>query len=432
MLLTHQPKGESMPAPDLLETFIKPYLIEHLGDADAIFLAGSHARVLNGNAAPDSLAKKNSDYDFVILFDTLPARFPAAMFASQWLQIPGQDEPVSIDLKIIDRAYLEYHARHTREVRRFPFLFSMILDAHPLVCKNAATLDELRAMAADFVDAGPAPLGPASIADCTRKLDSLDQALDQATTPRDHAIVALEGLQALAGLRLLAAQDWISPIGRSLVSLRQSQPGEENRLTDAFNKVQGGDTAAYRRASQEILAQLEQHRRADHADSPLLAPIPTDIVAAGESDDSNRKGDKIMLGQYLARLKDADVMEPLRLIELKCVLWLTAKAYLCRRQGETLAYGAEQASRLDAVNGTPLLMPLFDAITRDDLPAMQTCVNAILADQGGVAFSYLERIYIEDLARRRSAAGLDAQSAEPAATGPVLPPPPACMVPPAR
>ncbi len=410
-----------MQATDILETHIKPYLLEHLGDADAILLAGSHARVLNGETAPDATAKKNSDFDFVIFYDALPPRFAAAMFASQWMHIPGLAEPVSIDLKIIDRSYLDFHAQHTREVRRFPFLFSMILDAYPLHCQDEK-LNDLRAQATAFIDAGPAPLGPSVIAESQAKLASLETALTSAETPRDHHIAALEGLQMLAGLELLTAQDWISPIGRNLVGLRQAQPGAEKSLTAAFNRVHGGDAAAYRPIARGLLEQLAKHQQQNNPDSVLLAQNITTTVGQYEINDSNRKGDKIMLGQYLARMKDAAVMDDLRLMELKCVLWLTAKSYLCRRYGETFAYGAKQAERLDAAADRPLLMPLLTAIRAEDVPAMYLAVNSILSDQGGVTFDYLERIYVEDLARRRDAAGITVTSAAPLTTPTILPP----------
>ncbi len=412
-----------MDAADLLETHIKPYLLQNLGDADAIMLAGSHARVLNGETALAATAKKNSDYDFIIYFEDLPARFPAAMFASVWLDVPGRDEPVSIDLKIIDRAYLDYHAKHTHEVRRFPFLFTMINDAHPIQ-DNGQLLAQLRRSATDFIAAGPAPLGPSQIAETQAKLDSLEQALASGACARDRAIAALEGLQMLANARLLSAQDWVSPIGRSLVNLRDAQPGQEKRLMSAFNKVNGGDYTGYREVMREIEQVLDARKAEHNADSALLSA--NSAVNQNEIDDSNKKGDKIMLGQYLARMKDADEMDPLRLIELKCVLWLTAKSYLCRQHGVPFAYGAQLADTLDTLAGQPVLATLFTAIQNEDVPAMYTCVNTILGDQGGVAFNYLERIYTEDLSRRRQ----QALCANPAATviaansAPVIAPPP--------
>lgn len=389
-----------MDAADLLETHIKPYLLQSLGDADAILLAGSHARVLNGETAPTATAKKNSDYDFIVYFDELPARFTAAMFASVWLDVPGRDEPVSIDLKIIDRAYLDYHAQHTHEVRRFPFLFTMITDAYP-IHDEGGFLKRLYKMAADFIAAGPAPLGPTQIAETQGKLKSLEHAMATSTCANDNAIAALEGLQMLANATLLTAQDWVSPIGRSLVTLRQSQPGQDKRLVAAFNKVNGGDYTGYREVMRDIEATLERRKAENNSDSPLIAAAAAGIVSQREIDDSNSKGDKIMLGQYLARMKDAGEMEDLRLIELKCVLWLTAKSYLCRKHGLPFAYGAAQAHQLDQLTGQPVLATLFSAIQREDVDAMYKSVNTILGDQSGVAFNYLERIYTEDLSRRR-------------------------------
>lgn len=416
-----------MDAADLLETHIKPYLLQTLGDADAILLSGSQARAMNGDVTATS-AKKNSDYDFIIYFDELPARYPAAMFASQWLQIPGQDEPVSIDLKIIDRAYLEYHTQHTHEVRRFPFLFTMIMDAYALK-DDAALITGMRQKAIDFINAGPAPVGPKQIAEQQGKIDSLRRAMDASTTARDNAVVAYEGLPMLANAQLLSSQQWVSPIGRALVSLRDSNPGEEKRLVSAFNKASGSDYVAYRTVMQEIETTLNDRRMEANADSDLLNPNAAGTVAQSEIDDSNSKGDKIMLGQYLARMKDAAEMDPLRLIELKCILWTTAKSYLCRRFDVPFAFGAQQADELDARLGQPALSTLLGAIQREDVDAMYQSVNTILGDQSGVAFGYLERLYTEDLARRRSAdAHLNATA--PSALQPVAahtpePPPPA-------
>lgn len=416
-----------MDAADLLETHIKPYLLQSLGDADAILLAGSHARVLNGETAPTATAKKNSDYDFIVYFDELPARFPAAMFASVWLDVPGRDEPVSIDLKIIDRAYLEYHAQHTHEVRRFPFLFTMITDAYP-IHDEGGFLTRLYKMAADFIAAGPAPLGPTQIAETHSKLKSLEHAMATSTCAQDNAIAALEGLQMLANAQLLTAQDWVSPIGRSLVNLRDAQPGQDKRLVSAFNKVNGGDYTAYRDIMRDIERALEQRKAENNPDSALIAAAAAGSVSQREIDDSNSKGDKIMLGQYLARMKDAGEMEELRLMELKSVLWLTAKTYMCRQQGVPFAYGAAQAHALDQRLGQPVLANLFAAIQREDVAAMYNSVNTILGDQSGVAFNYLERIYTEDLSRRRQLAARDAAPVEHmtvvAAQTSIAPPPP--------
>lgn len=391
-----------MDAADLLETHIKPYLLKTLGDADAIMLSGSHARALRGETA--AIAKKNSDYDFIIYFDTLPARYPAAMFASQWLTIPGHDEPVSIDLKIIDRAYLEYHTRHTHEVRRFPFLFSMIMDAFPLT-GDSGLLATLRQMAIDFITAGPAPIGPRQIAETQGKLDSLEAAMGTNATPRDHAITALEGLPMLANAHLTALQKWVSPIGRALVTLRDEYPGTEKRLVSAFNQANGGDYVAYRTITRDITQLLHKRHLEGNADSALLNPNAAGAVTQNEIDVSNNKGDKIMLGQYLARLKDAADMDPLRLTELKCVLWTTAKSYLCRRFHLPFAYGAKQAYQLDTLMGQPVLEKLLSGIQHEDITAMHTAINLILGDQSGIAFGYLERIYTEDLARRRESSG---------------------------
>ena len=415
-----------MDAADLLETHIKPYLLQTLGDADAILLSGSQARALNGEIT--AVAKKNSDYDFIIYFDELPARYPAAMFASEWLHIPGQDEPVSIDLKIIDRAYLELHTQHTHEVRRFPFLFTMIGDAYPLK-DDAGLLDAMRQKALDFIKDGPAPVGPKQIAEYQSKIDSLRRAMDGSASAQDNAVVALEGLPMLANAQLFSNQQWVSPIGRALVTLRDSTPGEETRLVSAFNKASGADYVIYRTVMHEIESNLSDRRMEDNADSELLNPNASGTVALSEIDDSNSKGDKIMLGQYLARMKDAAEMDPLRLVELKCILWTTAKSYLCRRFDIPFAFGAQQAHELDTRLGQPVLATLLSAIQREDVDAMYKSVNTILGDQSGVAFGYLERIYTEDLARRRSAAAClttEAPSAlQPVAAYTPEPPPPA-------
>ncbi len=389
-----------MDAADLFETHIKPYLLNSFADADAIMLAGSQGRMLSGQTT--GLAKKSSDYDFILYFEKLPARYPAAMFASQWLTVPGQSEPISIDLKIIDRAYLEYHTQHTREVRRFPFLFCMMMDAFPLKDDIGIT-ETMRRMAAAFVKAGPAPIGPRQIAETQNKINALETAMLHSATPRDNAVMAIESLSVLASALLLSSQDWVSPIGRNLVALREGQPGQEKRLMKAFNDANGGDYVVYRDILRDITQLLDARRSEGNADSVLLNPDPRGLVAQAEVSDSSNKGDKIMLGQYLARMKDADDLDPLRLVEMKSLLWTTAKSYLCRKFDVPFAYGAQVADQLDQLMGKPVLAKLLQAIQKEDVAAMYTSINAVLKDQKGVSFSYLERIYIEDLARRREA-----------------------------
>lgn len=390
-----------------LEKYITPYLFNSFGDAEAILLCGSQARLLNGQGDPRQHAKKNSDYDFILLYRDLPARFPAAQFASRWMDIPGMDEPVSIDLKIVDYDYLRFHARHTREVRRFPFLFSMIGDAYPLMDKNGI-VPTLKEEAKIFIADGPAPLSVSERKAFKDRLDSLEKEIAKAgmdsaagehvEDPRVCQVLALEGLHALSHDFLKSASKWTSPIGRNLEQMNIDAPEKVDEIISSFNNA-AMCRPAYSKILQDIRANLP--RDAAPPDSSLLQQNIAAFVTQEEKEDSDRKGAKIMIGQYLARLKDNDNTNPVRISEVKSVLWTAMKNYLAQRVGTPTGFGVEAADAADQAFGKPALKEFFTALQADDVPKMYEIANDVLSDQGGVSFNYLERIYVEDLARRR-------------------------------
>ncbi len=397
-----------MPVDQVLEDHVKPYILERFKDADMILLCGSQARVLNqGGALDASVApKKNSDYDFILLYPELPEKYPAALFASGWIDVPGHGERVSIDMKIMDYDYLAVHAQHTRELRRFPFLFDMLKDAYPIQDVNGV-LPTLRQEAVRLLNAGPLPLGPTQINEIRSQLNNLSMALNQPHSNVGQKMVAVESLHILANSYLRSSVIWDSPLDRHLSSLCQAIPSAGIRLAKAFNEASVGDFGSYQTFIQKVQGKLDKRAGENNADSVLLQQDIGKFVTVEEKQKSDQQGAKIMVGQYLARMKDVQAYETVRRYGLESVLWLTLKKYQCEQMNVPFSYGEAAVQKADDAAGRPILRTLFTAIRDNNTHKIEGLANTILANQGGLTFDYLERIYVEDLARRRETANMN-------------------------
>ncbi|WP_435641249.1 hypothetical protein [Micavibrio aeruginosavorus] len=397
-----------MPVDQVLEDHVKPYILERFKDADLILLCGSQARVLNNPSAADTAAapKKNSDYDFILLYPELPEKYPAALFASGWIDVPGQDERVSIDMKIMDFDYLAFHAQHTREIRRFPFLFDMLKDAYPIQDRNGV-LPILRGEATRLLNAGPSPLGPTQINETRTQLNTLVDALNKPHSNVGQKMVALETLHGLSNSYLRSITIWDSPLDRHLASLCQALPTAGSHLAKAFNEASVGDFGNYQIFANMVQRNLDARANENFDDSVLFAQDVSKYVTAEEKSTSDRQGAKIMAGQYLARMKDAEAYDFVRRCGLESVLWLTLKKYQCEQMGVSFSYGEDSVLNADEKAGRPILKTLFSAIRDCNTHKIAGLADIILADQGGLKFDYLERIYVEDLARRRETANMN-------------------------
>ena len=384
----------------IFEDHVKPYIMERFSDADLVLLCGSQARLMNQTCVENTAPKKNSDYDFILLYPELPEKYPAALFASGWIDIPGQDEPVSVDMKIMDYEYLAFHAQHTYEVRRFPFLFNMIKDAYPVVDRHNY-LPALRQEADDFLERGPARLGTAQIQEMRTRLAAFSQTLNKTVGRQDCAILAMEGLQMLANHYLRAELKWDSAIDRNLVGLSQECPGVDRTLMQAFNDASRGNMDGYKDFIAAINVKLNRREAENITDSPLLHQDILAYVDPAEKSKSDQQGAKIMTGQYIARLKDAKTLEPARKAEIDSLLWMTLKKYATEQAGQPFRFGLWGAASAESGLQSGVLSRLFSAIKRGDMADASIVADDILANQGGLKFDYLERIYVEDLARRR-------------------------------
>lgn len=393
-----------MSSDSLLEQHIKPYILKQFGDADLVLLAGSQARLLNEQEVSgiNNVPTKNSDYDFVIVYKELPKGFDAAFFASAWLNVPGMDEPISVDMKVMDLDYLKFHAEQTREVRRFPFLFRMTSDSYPIIDKHNI-LPDLKKEAEDFIKAGPAPLGQTQISELNNEMQQIAGALQETgNDPAALNLAALEALHTLSVDYLRSRLEWDGSTPRALERMREINPQEEQFLLNAFNKASAGKVGPYLDFVEQVNAQLKVQAGLNMPDPAILHQNVDAFVNPDEKKESNMNGARIMIAQYLSRLSTPEPLDISRELETKSVLWLSLKKILCDDTGVPFSFGQKAADAADAAFGKPVLKTLFNALQKSDMKEAYQAADAILEKHGGVAFTHLKRVYVEDLARRRS------------------------------
>lgn len=384
------------------DTNIRPYVAQKFADAPILLLCGSQARQLNGQNT--NLPSDTSDFDFVILYDKLPNKYEAAQFASETLNIPGHPHPVNLDFKIMDVDYLNAHAEYTRDLRRFPFLFNMILDAYPLT-DNANKLPTLKQKATAFLAQGPSDMNRVQIQTLRESIQNFEDALDSAGTLQDKKILAYEGVPTLATGYLRSHLLWESSVGaRGLQYLQKSKlSGIDADIINAHNECMNGNIAPYKAHCQAIQTQL------NHLDAQIPAnqhcPPANDysLVSAAEKEQSNANGMRIMLNQYVGDLRTGQKKGLYRSTEVRGQFIWQLKQAIAMQTGQDVTFGKDS---LTAQGPVPfdknILNDIIAAMQNDDFDYVENLTEIVTAPYGGITYNYVERIYVDDLHRRRA------------------------------
>lgn len=383
-------------------THIRPYAENKFADAPILLLCGSQARQLNGQNL--NLPSDTSDFDFVILYDKLPPKYEAAMFSSETLHIPGHPDPVNLDFKIMDVDYLNDHAKFTREIRRFPFLFNMILDAYPIHDK-ANKLPLLKQKAEAFLKQGPADLPREQIAATRTQLDAFEQALDNATDKFDIEVLAYEGVPLLATAFLRSHLEWESSVGARGLQYIQKSPlaGKDNDIIDAYKKCLKGDKTGYKTLIQDAKDQLNKLDAQIPANTPANPAPKYDLVTDAERLNSDSNGMRIMLNQYVGDLRAGQKKGPYRATEILGQFVIQLKQAIALQSGEAVKFGAAGLTSNGQVPfSANIAEDIVKAMQKKDFDYVENLTDIVIAPFGGLNYDYLERVYVDDLHRRRA------------------------------
>lgn len=383
-------------------THIRPYAAKKFADAPMLLLCGSQSRQLNGHNT--NMPSDTSDFDFVILYDKLPKQYEAAMFSSETLTIPGMKDPVNLDFKIMDLDYLNDHAKYTREIRRFPFLFNMIRDAYPIHDKDQK-LPLLKKEAYKFLKKGPADLPREQIEALRNQIQAFETALDNTSSDFGTRILAYEGIPVLATGLLRSNLEWESSVGaRGLQYLQGSSlAGKDIEVVKAYEACLKGNTAPYKVLCQEVLVQLN---KLDAMIPANAAPTPLpdySLVQPHEREKSDANGMRIMLNQYVDNLRAGPKKGPYRSKEIYGQFIVQLKQAIAIQTGQTVEFGE---AGLEAKGAAPfdkdILTDIVHAMEKKDFDYVENLTDIVLTPYGGVNYDYLERVYVDDLHRRRA------------------------------
>lgn len=385
-------------------THIRPYVSQKFADAPILLLCGSQSRQLNGHNL--NLPCDTSDFDFVILYDKLPKKYEAAMFSSETLKIPGVAGPVNLDFKIMDVDYLNDHANFTREVRRFPFLFNMIMDAYPLH-DTANKLPLLKQKSKAFLKQGPAELNREQIGVLRKSIQKFEDALDNATETQDLEVLAYEGVPFLATGYLRSHIEWESSVGaRGLQYLQKSSlSGVDAEIVKSYEQCLKGNITGYKNHCQKIQAQLTKLDALIPANAIATALPDYTLVTAAEKEQSNANGMRIMLNQYVGDLRAGQKKGAYRATEIHGQFVLQLKQALSLQSGQSAEFGT---AGLEAKGRVPfskdILSDIVTAMQNKDFDYVENLTEILMAPYGGITYDYLQRIYVDDLHRRRGQA----------------------------
>lgn len=384
--------------------FIKPQLEKRFINADCIMLAGSHGRLLNDG---ERLPKKNSDYDFVIFYENLPEDFPSCMFSSMKVETaPG--EYVSLDFKIYDREGLNDHIQETKYLRRFPFLFNMIMDGHVIFETAGSGLSQkLKEKARRVLEGGPALLTKSQLDSEIKYIKDLENAIESCDLSREHLkqAMAFECLDIISKKLLRSEIVWESCTNRTLDYLSNALPEEFWLIMPAYEKALNGNFSAFKKLTSQITQTLEQYKQHGHyIEETGHAQNEADRQEAVHPEilkQSNINAQRIMIDQYLDRLEDIGDRGYAYEIATKAALWMALKSNIAAQADTASAPGSEKLNYLDQQHFADGHLSAFLTALKDhDIAACRTLAEKMLENIGAFDFEYIERIYPADLGKR--------------------------------
>lgn len=385
---------------ELYNEHIKQAVLNRFPQAHTILLCGSQGRALsNGTHLP----QKNSDYDFVILYDNFEESIQASMFSCQKLFIPSENRTISMDYKVFDKTSLENHVDETVNIRRFPFLFSMIRDGH-IVKGGEKSVTQLKSWAKKIIDQGPAKLNVEQIDAEIEKLRSfINNAQQDSLTERTIKSLALEAANFIPQSILRQKLCWESGTNRVFQYLAETHPLEEQELIDSYESaVKNKDLSKFVQKALSLLGRYENDKNSPNClldFNKQQTKIPTELHDIQKQSDLNLC--RIMIDQYLDRLDAAYARGQGYELGTQAALWSTLNkaSELLHTPGRTDSKVTTCALDFNQ-DRDGILTNFLNRLVDKDYDTCRDIANAILSPVGGLAFEYLERPYIDDLTKR--------------------------------
>jgi predicted nucleotidyltransferase len=195
------------------------FVSAHYPSAAAALLAGSAAR---GEATP------GSDYDVVLLFDSLPG--------GAWREMVNFEDH-DFEVFAHDLATLSYFFREIEKPSGRPVLARMVVEGLPIQSASHALISQAKQIAVDTLQSGPPALDKAALDLRRYAITDLAQAL---SVPRDEATVLAIGASlyiALADFFLRATGHWSATGKATPNALAMVDPAVADQFAVAFSSL---------------------------------------------------------------------------------------------------------------------------------------------------------------------------------------------------
>ena len=371
---------------ELYKSHIETTVLNRFPDASVILLCGSQGRALSNGI---HLPQKNSDYDFVILYDKFDEKIASSMFSCQKLYIPEENRTISIDYKVFDTDSFNDHINETVNIRRFPFLFNMIRDGH-IVKGDAVKVAELKALSESIVTEGPAPLSTQQNDQEIAKLQNLLSRCERNNGDlyeiKDIALTAANQIpQSILRLR----GHWESGTNRIFNYLFEVLPVQSEKFMTAYKQaIEKQDLSLLGQIAADT---LQDYIIARETSKPYIETIYNPDIDRSVADikaQSDQNLCRIMIDQYLDRLEIAYTRGEGYELGTQASLW------------ETIKKMTILMDKTECQETQNLMKNFADKVIEKDYIACRNIADAILNPVGGLNFEYLERPYTDDLKRR--------------------------------